>query len=67
MLGAAEHRCEVAAACGLALDGGDDRSEAVVGHALEPETTLGNAVPRVDSHLVGTPIRLALGTVSASE
>ena len=67
MLGAAEHRCEVAAACGLALDGGDDRSEAVVGHALETETTLGHTVPRVGRHLIGTPIRLALDTVSVRE
>ena len=46
---------EVAAAGGLALHGGDDRSQAVLWHALEPEPTL------VVGHLiVGTSIRLAL-------
>ena len=50
-----EPRLEVAAAGGLALHGGDDRSQAVLWHALEPEPTLG-----VGRLIVGTPIRLAL-------
>ena len=41
-----EPRLEVAAAGGLALHGGDDRSQAVLWHALEPEPTLASLLAR---------------------
>jgi hypothetical protein len=48
---------EVAAPCGLAAQGGEDRMQAILGHALEPAPA-----PDVDHLRVGTPIRLTLCT-----